>query len=175
MRSHLRKTKRSRISLLDRVVNSHQKKKRILAQSQPKGQDSLAQTIHPTPDSNPDLTPDPSIGPPTPRSKKRFFWHAMIDRLQQPVGIRPVFLLILTWLLMLVIIWGACQEIISLGAPNQPKQSVIQIEQKAVLELLAALVIGGVGLSLILTPTLKHQAKSDTHPPIARELEASKD
>lgn len=164
MRSRIRKTRRSRISLLDRVVDASQKR-RVLTTVLPrtKTQQSLEPSL------------EPGMTAPTPRSKKRFFWHGMLDRLQQPVGIRPVFLLFLTWLLMLVIIWGACQEIISLGAPNQPKQSVIQVEQKALLELLGALVIGGFGLSLVMTPTLKHQTKSEPHPPMAVSLESSKD
>jgi small-conductance mechanosensitive channel len=164
MRSRIRKTRHSRISLLDRVVDASQKR-RILTNinSRRKSQHSLETAL------------ELDITHPTPRSKKRFFWHGMFDRLQQPVGIRPVFLLFLTWLLMLVIIWGACQEIISLGAPNQPKQSVIQVEQKALLELLGALVIGGVGLSLVMTPTLKHQTKAEPHPPMAVSLEPTKD
>jgi hypothetical protein len=71
-----------------------------------------------------------------------------------------------------VIIWGAFQEIMSLGAPNQAQKSIIQVEQRALLELLGALVIGGVGLSLVMTPALKRQPKPGSATSIETQLKA---
>ncbi len=167
MRSRLRKKNRSRISLLDRVVESRQQ---VIAKRRSKPNRTPAKT---SPETLPldDMLLD-SREPAPPRSKKRLFGHGILDRLQQPVGIRPIFLLVITWLLMLVIIWGAFQEIMSLGAPNQAKKSVIQVEQRALLELLGALVIGGVGLSLVMTPALKQQPKPGSETAIASQLKA---
>jgi hypothetical protein len=171
MRSRLRKKNRSRISLLDRVVESRQQ---VFAKGRSK--------LNRTPETTSERPLDGNLldsGEPAPTpSKKRLFGHGILDRLQQPVGIRPIFLLFITWLLMLVIIWGAYQEIMSLGAPNQAKKSVIQVEQRALLELLGALVIGGVGLSLVMTPALKSQTKPGSETAIAaqlKSLESSKD
>ncbi len=108
-------------------------------------------------------------------SKKRFFWHSIIDRLRRPVGFRAILLLFLTWVIMLAIIWGAFKEIMSLGAPSKPKQSIIQTEQKALIELLGALVMGGVGVSLIMTPALKRSSHLREEAPIAAQLKPSKD
>jgi small-conductance mechanosensitive channel len=168
MRSRLRKKNRSRISLLDRVVESRQQ---VFAKRGAR----LNRTPETTPETRPlggTLLNDGELAP-TP-SKKRLFGHGMLDRLQQPVGIRPIFLLFITWLLMLVIIWGAYQEIMSLGAPNQAKKSVIQVEQRALLELLGALVIGGVGLSLVMTPALKRSTKPGSETAIATQLKLNK-
>jgi hypothetical protein len=107
-----------------------------------------------------------------PAIKRSFEGNRVTDRLQKPVGIGPLFLLFLTWIVMLVIIWGAFQEIMSLGAPNQPQKSVLQVEQRAFLELLGALVIGGVGLSLVLTPALKRQPKPGSETAIETTLKA---
>ena len=159
MRSRLYKKNRSRISLLDRVVESRRK--------QPAAQ--LA--VEPTADMAVELAAESLVTPIAESSgqsvkKKRFFWHSMLDRLRRPVGFRAIFLLLLTWVIMLAIIWGAFKEIMSLGAPSKPKQSIIQTEQKALIELLGALVLGGVGLSLVMTPALKrsHDRQEDDRP-----------
>ena len=153
MRSRLYRKNRSRISLLDRVVASRRK------QSEP-----VAELII------------ESIAESTVRSsKKRFFWHSMLDRMRQPVGVRAVLLLLLTWVIMLAIIWGAFKEIMSLGAPSKPKQSIIQTEQKALIELLGALVVGGVGLSLIMTPGLKRSHSPRNDETTIAQLKPSKD
>ena len=98
-----------------------------------------------------------------------------MDRLRRPVGFRAIFLLLLTWVIMLAIIWGAFKEIISLGAPSKPKQSIIQTEQKALIELLGALVMGGVGVSLVMTPALKRSSHPKEETPIAVQLNPSKE
>ena len=140
MRSRLYKKNRSRISLLDRVVESRRKQPAV----EPAVELAAESLVEPIAESS-----GRSV------KKKRFFWHAMLDRLRRPVGFRAIFLLLLTWVIMLAIIWGAFKEIMSLGAPSKPKQSIIQTEQKALIELLGALVLGGVGLSLVMTPALK--------------------
>ena len=98
-----------------------------------------------------------------------------MDRLRRPVGFRAIFLLLLTWVIMLAIIWGAFKEIISLGAPSKPKQSIIQTEQKALIELLGALVMGGVGVSLVMTPALKRSSHPKEETSIAVQLNPSKE
>ena len=159
MRSRLYKKNRSRISLLDRVIESRRKKP----------------TAHPAVELAAESWVEPIAESTVRSSKKRFFWHAMLDRLRRPVGFRAIFLLLLTWVILLAIIWGAFKEIISLGAPSKPKQSIIQTEQKALIELLGALVIGGVGLSLVMTPALKRSSHPREELPIAAQLKPSKD
>ena len=61
---------------------------------------------------------------------------------------------------MLGIIWGAFQEIMSLGA-SPVKQTVMQLERKSLIELFAALGLGGIGLSLALTPALKRPRRDN--------------
>ena len=155
MRSRLYRKNRSRISLLDRVVESRRKK-------------SCANTVL-------ELSAGLVAGSTARSPKERFFWHAMLDRLRRPVGFRAIFLLLLTWVIMLAIIWGAFKEIMSLGAPSKPKQSIIQTEQKALIELLGALVVGGVGLSLVMTPSLKRSSHPREDASIAARLNSSKD
>lgn len=155
MRSRLYKKNRSRISLLDRVVKSRRKEPATKLTSE-----SLVEPIA-----------ESAVR----SSKKRFFWHIIMDRLRRPVGFRAIFLLLLTWVIMLAIIWGAFKEIISLGAPSKPKQSIIQTEQKALIELLGALVMGGAGLSLVMTPALKRSSHPKEEAPIAVQLNPSKE
>ena len=152
MRSRLRKKNRSRISLLDRVLESR-RKNRISASTET-GQ----------------LTPHLMS-----RSKRWFLGQAAIDGLLKPIGIRHLGIALLIWLLTLAIIWGAIQELMSLGAPNNPTQSVIQIEQNTILELLGVMVMGGIGLSLALTPVLKRPSKSSPAQSLATPVEISKD
>ena len=159
MRSRLYKKNRSRISLLDRVIESRRKKP----------------TAHPAVELAAESWVEPIAESPVRSAKKRFFWHSILDRLRRPVGFRAIFLLLLTWVIMLAIIWGAFQEIMSLGAPNKPKQSIIQTEQKALIELLGALVVGGVGLSLVMTPALKRSSHLREDASIAAQLNPSKD
>lgn len=155
VRSRLYKKNRSRISLLDRVVESRRKKSCV---------DAVLES-----------SVDPVAGSTARSSKKRFFWHAILTRLRQPVGFRAIFLLFLTWVIMLVIIWGAVKEIMSLGAPSKPKQSIIQTEQKALIELLGALVMGGMGVSLVMTPALRRSSHPKEEAPIAVQLNPSKE
>ena len=153
MRSRLYRKNRSRISLLDRVVKSRRKQ----------------------PEPVTELILEPIAESTVRSSKKRFFWHSMLDRMRQPVGVRAVLLLLLTWVIMLAIIWGAFKEIMSLGAPSRAKQSIIQTEQKALIELLGALVVGGVGLSLVMTPGLKRSHSPPNDNPTIAQLKSSKD
>jgi hypothetical protein len=69
----------------------------------------------------------------------------------------------LTWILMMGVIWGAFKEIMSLGA-SPAKQTIAQIERKSLLELLGALCLGGIGLSLALTPALKRPPRHNPEP-----------
>lgn len=160
MRSRLYKKNRSRISLLDRVVESRRKKACADAVLEAPIEEASVELV---------------AGSTTRSLKKRFFWHAMLHRLREPVGFRAIFLLLLTWVILLAIIWGAVKELMSLGAPSKPKQSIIQIEQKALIELLGALVIGGVGVSLVITPALKRSSHSREETSIAVQLNSSKD
>lgn len=163
MRSRSRKLNRSRVSLLDRVIEPRRK---VVLSSDARSTFHADATAFPAPKrlklKRPKfLTARSASAPNTPsKLKPRPLPQRIMDRLQQPVGIRPIAFLILTWILMLVIIWGAFQEILSLGAPRvSKKQPVTQIERRALVELLTALVVGGVGLSLVLTPALKRAPK----------------
>ena len=153
MRSRLYRKNRSRISLLDRVVESRRKQLASVAE----------------------LMIEPVAESTVRSSKKRFLWRSMLDRMRQPVGVRAVLLLLLTWVIMLAIIWGAFKEIMSLGAPSKAKQSIIQTEQKALIELLGALVVGGVGISLVMAPGLKRSHSPQNDDPTIAQLKSSKD
>jgi hypothetical protein len=171
MRSRHDKRRRSRISPIDRLIQT-QAGSAIMAAVKPS---ALQKTRRPKqqfdsiqPDS-PELHPseilavmDPEL---LPIPKRENIFKRIIHRLQYPVGWRPVIILVLTWALMLGIIWGAFREIMSLGA-SPIKQSIAQIERKALLEFLGALCLGGVGLSLALTPVLKRPPRGGTVEPL---------
>ncbi len=106
------------------------------------------------------------VEPELPPKRKNIF-KRIIHRLQYPVGWRPVIILVLTWVLMMGIIWGAFKEIMSLGA-SPTKQTIAQIERKSLLEFLGALCLGGIGLSLALTPALKRPPRHNPEPLQAR-------
>jgi hypothetical protein len=101
--------------------------------------------------------------PPIVLPQRKNIFKRIIHRLQYPVGWRPVIVLILTWILMMGVIWGAFKEIMSLGA-SPAKQTIAQIERKSLLELLGALCLGGIGLSLALTPALKRPPRHNPEP-----------
>jgi len=61
---------------------------------------------------------------------------------------------------MIGIIWGAFQEIISLGE-SPVKQTITQLERKSLIELFSALCLGSIGLSLALTPILKRPRRDN--------------
>lgn len=114
--------------------------------------------------------PDRSLGQDVKAPRKSLF-RRMIHRLQYPVGCWPVVILVLTWMMMLGIIWGSLKEIVSLGAAPT-KQTIAQIERKSLLELLGALCLGGVGLSLALTPALKRNPRGSQVDPLQASLDS---
>lgn len=97
---------------------------------------------------------------PLARPKRKNMVKRVIHRLQYPVGWWPMIILGVLWIIMLGIIWGAFQEIMSLGA-SPAKQTITQMERNSLIELFGALCLGGIGLSLSLTPALK-RPKRDT-------------
>lgn len=114
-----------------------------------------------------DVLSDETFDHPELPPKRKSWLKRIIHRLQYPVGWRPVMILILTWVLMLGVIWGAFKEIMSLGA-SPTKQTIAQIERKTLMELFGALCLGGVGLSLALTPALKRPPRHNPEPLQAR-------
>lgn len=138
MRSRHDKRRRSRISPVDRLLQSS-KGRTILAAVRPTTQTSVQPSSEPKPAN---------------RVKRTVY------RLQHPVGWWPLIVLGIIWILMLGIIWGAFQEIMSLGT-SPVKQTVMQLERKSLIELFAALGLGGIGLSLALTPALKRPRRDN--------------
>ena len=138
MRSRHDKRRRSRISPVDRLLQSS-KGIAILAAVQPTTQPPVQPSSEPKPANRVERT---------------------VYRLQHPVGWWPLIVLGIIWILMLGIIWGAFQEIMSLGA-SPAKQTVMQLERKSLIELFGALCLGGIGLSLALTPALKRPRRDN--------------
>ena len=132
------KRQRSRISPVDRLLQSP-KGRAILAAVQPTTQTSV----------------QPSSDP-----KRANVVRRAVHRLQHPVGWWPLIVLGIIWILILGIIWGAFQEILSLGA-SPVKPTVMQLERKSLIELFGALCLGGIGLSLALTPALKRPRRDN--------------
>ncbi len=138
MRSRYDKRRRSRISQVDRLLQSS-KGNAILAAVRPTTQTSVPRSSEP---------------------KRANRVERTVYRLQHPVGWWPLIVLGIIWIFMLGIIWGAFQEIMSLGA-SPVKQTVMQLERKSLIELFAALGLGGIGLSLALTPVLKRPRRDN--------------
>ena len=138
MRSRHDKRQRSRISPVDRLLQSS-KGRTILAAVRPTTQTSVQ---------------------PSSELKRANMVERTVYRLQHPVGWWPLIVLGIIWIFMLGIIWGAFQEIMSLGA-SPVKQTVMQLERKSLIELFAALCLGGIGLSLALTPALKRPRRDN--------------
>ncbi|OUC14690.1 MAG: hypothetical protein B0A82_10165 [Alkalinema sp. CACIAM 70d] len=96
----------------------------------------------------------------------RFFFPSLwIRRLQRPAGIRIFLLLLLAWLMTLVLIWGATREILSLGneilPPRDRTQAISQREHQSFLQLIGAIGLGCVGLSFLITPSLRQTNSMD--------------
>ncbi len=138
MRSRHDKRRRSRISPVDRLLQSS-KGRTILAAVRPTTQTSVQPSSEPKPANRVERT---------------------VYRLQHPVGWWPLIVLGIIWIFMLGIIWGAFQEIMSLGA-SPVKQTVMQLERKSLIELFGALCLGGIGLSLALTPSFKRPRRDN--------------
>jgi len=164
MRSRYDKRRRSRISPIDRLLQSS-KGSDILAAVQPTRESTRPQppalkhsacSIVGVPIASPELT---ETQPPS-RPKRKNSVNRAIHRLQYPVGWWPLIILGVLWIIMLGIIWGAFQEIMSLGA-SPAKQTITQLERKSLIELFGALCLGGIGLSLSLTPLLKRPRRDN--------------
>ncbi|MEB3292378.1 MAG: hypothetical protein VKJ24_04395 [Synechococcales bacterium] len=76
------------------------------------------------------------------------------------VGRYSVVLLPLTWFILILVIFWSVKQILSLGQP-QPIvwTDLYKVEQGRLLEAIGAIVIGCVGFSLIIRPTLKHNQR----------------
>ncbi|MBD2330105.1 hypothetical protein [Alkalinema sp. FACHB-956] len=89
-----------------------------------------------------------------------FFPSLWLRRLQRPAGIRIFLLLLLAWLMTLLLIWGATREILSLGHEILPSrnlpQTMAQRDHQNFLHLIGAIGLGCVGLSFLITPSLRH-------------------
>lgn len=152
MRSRHDKRRRSRISLIDRLFQSS-KGIAILAAVRPISTSTVAQ-------------------PPTLKhSSHRIYGKVSIaspestqiqplSEPKYPGSWWPLIILVVLWMLTIGIIWGAFQEIISLGA-SPVKQTITQLERKSLIELFSALCLGGIGLSLALTPVLKRSRRDN--------------
>ena len=138
MRSRHDKRRRSRISPIARLLQSS-KGSAILVTVPPTTQTSVQ---------------------PLSRPKRKNIVKRAIHRLQYPVGWWPLIILGVLWIIMLGIIWGAFQEITSLGT-SPAKQTITQLERKSLIELFGALCLGGIGLSLSLTPALKRPRRDN--------------
>jgi hypothetical protein len=156
MRSRHDKRRRSRISPIDRLIQTQAGSALAAAVKTSVVQKTRYQKLPPDIQA-PQVSEVVAIEVPPetlPVPKRKNIFKRIIHRLQHPVGWGPVIILILTWVLMMGVIWGAFKEIMSLGA-SPMKQTIAQIERKTLLEFLGALCLGGVGLSLALTPVLK--------------------
>lgn len=165
MRSRHDKRRRSRISPIDRLFQSS-KGIAILAAVRSTSASTVA---HPpalkhnahsingkVSIASPECTQiQPSPEPP-PKNTVKFG----IQRLRQPMSWWPLIILVVLWIFMIGIIWVAFQEIISLGV-SPVKQTIGQIERKSLIELFSALCLGGIGLSLALTPVLKRPRRDN--------------
>ncbi len=161
MRSRHDKRRRSRISPIDRLIQT-QAGSAIVAVVKSKG--PKPEEVLPSDRTTERLSDRAAVEPESnPLPKRKNIFKRIIHRLQYPVGWRPVIILILTWILMMGVIWGAFKEIMSLGA-SPTKQSIAQIERKTLLEFLGALCLGGIGLSLALTPALKRAPRHNPEP-----------
>jgi hypothetical protein len=152
MRSRHDKRRRSRISPIDRLFQSS-KGIAILAAVRPTSATTVAHTpaLKNSSDSIHRNVPIASPGStqiqPPPEPKYPGSWW-------------PLIVLGVLWMLTIGIIWGAFQEIISLGE-SPVKQTITQIERKSLIELFSALCLGGIGLSLALTPVLKRPRRDN--------------
>lgn len=165
MRSRHDKRRRSQISPIDRLFQSS-KGIAILAAvrstsattvAHPPALKHSAHGIHGKVSiASPESTQIQSPSEPKPKNTVKFG----VQRSQHPVGWWPWILLGVLWILMLSIIWVAFQEIISLGV-SPVKQTITQIERKSLIELFSALCLGGIGLSLALTPILKRPRRNN--------------
>ena len=168
MRSRHDKRRRSRISPIDRLFQSS-KGSAIFAAVRPTTERPVAQlpALKPSAHSlhgkvsivSSESTP---ILPPSKPKRKNIVKRA-IHRLQHPVGWWPLIVLGILWILMLGIIWGAFQEIMSLGV-SPTKQTIMQLERKSLIELFGAICLGSIGLSLTLTPALKRPRRNNPEP-----------
>jgi hypothetical protein len=76
------------------------------------------------------------------------------------IGRYGMILLPLIWLILILIIFWSVQEILSLGRPTPVNLADLhKVEQGKLLEAIGAIVIGCVGFSLILRPTLRHSQR----------------
>lgn len=153
MRSRHDKRRRSRISLIDRLFQNS-KGIAILAAVRPTTASTIAQppalkhSVHSIHGKVSIASPESTqIQPPSEPKYPGSWW--------------PLIVLGVLWILMVGIIWGAFQEIISLGE-SPVKQTITQLERKSLIELFSALCLGGVGLSLALTPVLKRPSRDNS-------------
>ena len=159
MRSRNDKRRRSRISPIDRLLQSS-KGSAILSAVRPTHESTSPQIStlkhNKVSIASPSQTPDQ----PSSKPKRATIVKRIVHRLQHPVGWWPLIVLGIVWILMLGIIWGAFQEIMSLGA-SPVKQTITQLERKSLIELFGALCLGGIGLSLALTPSFKRPRRDN--------------
>lgn len=161
MRSRHDKRRRSRISPIDRLFQAS-KGSAILAAVRPNTRKTTAQPPVLISDQAKvliDSSELPQIQLPSKPKRKNIVKRA-IHRLQHPVGWWPVIILGILWILMLGIIWAACQEIMSLGI-SPTKQTIMQLERKSIIELFGAICLGSIGLSLALSPALKRPRRDN--------------
>ncbi len=165
MRSRHDKRRRSRISPIDRLFHAS-KGSAILAAVRPNTRSNTPRTTAQPPTLTSDqvkgLINSPALAQtqlPSKPKRKNIVKRA-IHRLQHPVGWWPVIVLGILWLVMLGIIWGAFQEIMSLGI-SPTKQTIVQLERKSLIELFGAICLGSIGLSLTLTPALKRPRRDN--------------
>ncbi len=172
MRSRHDKRRRSRISPIDRLIQTPAGS--VLAAAVKTSAVKTRRQKSPSDTQAPQMSEVVAIEAPpetVPVPKRKNIFKRIIHRLQYPVGWRPVIILILTWILMMGVIWGAFKEIMSLGA-SPIKQTIAQIERKALLEFLGALCLGGIGLSLALTPVLKRPPRGGNTEPLQARLDS---
>ena len=166
MRSRHDKRRRSRISTIDRLFKSS-KGSAILAAVRPTSASTVAQppalkhSSHNIHGEVSIVSPESTQIQPLSTSKRKNIAKSGIDRFQHPVGWWPLIVLAVLWIFTIGIIWVAFQEIISLGV-SPVKQTINQLERKSLIELFSALCVGGIGLSLALTPILKRPRRD--HP-----------
>ena len=153
MRSRHDKRRRSRISTIDRLFKSS-KGSAILAAVRPTSASTVAQppalkhSSHNIHGEVSIVSPESTqIQPPSEPKYPGSWW--------------PLIVLAVLWIFTIGIIWVAFQEIISLGV-SPVKQTINQLERKSLIELFSALCVGGIGLSLALTPILKRPRRD--HP-----------
>lgn len=165
MRSRHDKRRRSRISPIDRLFQSS-KGIAILAAVRSTSASTVAHppalkhSAHSINGKVLIASPESTQIQPPSEPKPKNIGKFGVQRLRHSVGWWPLIVLGSLWILMLSIIWVAFQEIISLGV-SPVKQTISQIERKSLIELFSALCLGGVGLSLALTPVLKRPRRDN--------------